>query len=112
MAAAAAEGSSGAAAAPISSSKDNTEKTAKTSVTVSEKDVEKAVGTQVITPVAEIKLSLMDVNPIRPIGLVLRRLNNFVVLFASGAYYYTLHSFLSGPHSHETEQGCSLLMDL
>ena len=42
-------------------------------------------------------------------GLILQRLNNFDVLFASGAYYYPLHSVFSGPHS---KQGCSLLMDL
>ncbi|TFK31058.1 major facilitator superfamily domain-containing protein, partial [Crucibulum laeve] len=31
-----------------------------------------------------LKLSLKDVNPFKPIGLVLRRMNNLVVLFASG----------------------------
>ncbi|KAJ3567084.1 hypothetical protein NP233_g6600 [Leucocoprinus birnbaumii] len=33
----------------------------------------------------EIKLSLRDVNPLKPIGLVLRRINNLAILFASGA---------------------------
>jgi MFS family permease len=31
-----------------------------------------------------IKLSLADVNPIKPIGQVLRRINNLLTLFASG----------------------------
>ncbi|KAJ2914730.1 hypothetical protein MD484_g5667, partial [Candolleomyces efflorescens] len=83
-AAAEAAGSSAAAPTPLPSSKENTEKAG---ITVSEKDVEKAVETQVVTPVPDIELSLMDVNPIRPIGLVLRRLNNFVILFSSGLIF-------------------------
>lgn len=55
----------------------------------SEKDIEKdgvkaeAVGVHA-PPI--IKLSLKDVNPLRPIRLVMRRKNNAVVLFASGMF--------------------------
>ncbi|KAF7799395.1 hypothetical protein EIP86_010627 [Pleurotus ostreatoroseus] len=37
--------------------------------------------------VKEIKLSLTDVNPVKPIIAVLRRLNNLVILFASGLIF-------------------------
>ena len=37
-----------------------------------------------IADVREIKLSLKDVNPVRPLVAVVRRLNNLVILFASG----------------------------
>ncbi|KAF5347001.1 hypothetical protein D9756_011026 [Leucocoprinus leucothites] len=36
-----------------------------------------------VAPV-EVKLSLKDVNPFKPIGMVLRRINNLAILFASG----------------------------
>ncbi|KAF7326961.1 Vacuolar DHA amino acid exporter [Mycena venus] len=35
----------------------------------------------------EIKLTLRDVNPIKPLWLVVRRMNNFVILFASGLMF-------------------------
>ncbi|KAH8077264.1 MFS general substrate transporter [Cristinia sonorae] len=40
-----------------------------------------------IPPLNEIKVSLKDVNPIQPMFLVLRRLNNVVTLIASGLYF-------------------------
>jgi hypothetical protein len=33
----------------------------------------------------EVELSLKDINPFRPIWTVLRRVNNLVILFSSGA---------------------------
>ncbi|KIY69321.1 MFS general substrate transporter [Cylindrobasidium torrendii FP15055 ss-10] len=54
-----------------------------------EKDVEKQT-----TPVADVvindpslKMGLKDVTPLKPIWLVLRRLNNFLMLFASGLIF-------------------------
>ena len=38
------------------------------------------------TDVREIKLSLKDVNPVRPVVAVVRRMNNLVILLASGAF--------------------------
>ena len=35
-------------------------------------------------PVAEIKLSLADVSPIKPLWLIVRRKNNVVILISSG----------------------------
>jgi len=32
----------------------------------------------------EVELSLRDVNPVKPIGLVIRRINNIAILIASG----------------------------
>ncbi|KAF7373494.1 Vacuolar DHA amino acid exporter [Mycena sanguinolenta] len=37
-----------------------------------------------VAALPDIKLTLRDVNPIKPLWLVLRRMNNFVILFASG----------------------------
>jgi MFS family permease len=55
----------------------------------SDKDVEKAnaevEAVAIQEPRPSIKVSLKDLSPIRPIGLVLRRKNNTVVLFASGS---------------------------
>ncbi|KAJ6469053.1 major facilitator superfamily domain-containing protein [Mycena vitilis] len=54
------------------------------------RDVEKQ---NVIDPVVaaaalpDIKLTMRDVNPFKPLWLVLRRLNNFVILFASGLMF-------------------------
>ncbi|KAF8999942.1 vacuolar DHA amino acid exporter [Cyathus striatus] len=48
-------------------------------------DVEKEGGIQdVQQEISDIKISLKDINPIKPIGVILRRKNNFVILFASG----------------------------
>lgn len=49
----------------------------------SDRDVEAQTQTDAV-PIKELKLSLKDVNPIGPIVHVLRRLNNLVVLLASG----------------------------
>ena len=40
------------------------------------------------TDVKEIKLSLKDVNPVPPLIAVLRRMNNLVILIASGVSFY------------------------
>ena len=64
----------------------------KSDAKVTFQDVE-AQGTPVHdddTDVKEIKLSLKDVNPLRPIVAVLSRLNNFVILFASGTFKFRL----------------------
>ncbi|KAJ6463377.1 vacuolar DHA amino acid exporter [Mycena sanguinolenta] len=37
-----------------------------------------------VAALPDIKLTLRDVNPIKPLWLVVRRMNNFVILFASG----------------------------
>ncbi|KAG6860753.1 hypothetical protein C0995_007871 [Termitomyces sp. Mi166 len=40
-----------------------------------------------------VNLSVKDVNPVRPVGLVLRRINNVTILFASGlqfAFYFLI----------------------
>ena len=39
---------------------------------------------------ADIRLTLRDINPIRPVGSVLRRLNNVTILLASGDVFYAL----------------------
>jgi MFS family permease len=36
---------------------------------------------------AEIKLTLRDVNPVKPLWLVVRRMNNIMILFASGTCF-------------------------
>ncbi|KII91323.1 hypothetical protein PLICRDRAFT_105812 [Plicaturopsis crispa FD-325 SS-3] len=38
-------------------------------------------------PLAEIKLSLMDVNPFKPIYMIIRRVNNFCMVTASGLIF-------------------------
>lgn len=50
-----------------------------------------------MAPLNEIKLSLSDVNPAKPILQVLRRPNNVVIYFASGK------------QASHWEQACSLL---
>ncbi|KAF9807671.1 hypothetical protein IEO21_08129 [Rhodonia placenta] len=52
----------------------------------SDRDVEAQTQTDAV-PIKELKLSLKDVNPIGPIVHVLRRLNNLVVLLASGLLF-------------------------
>ncbi|CCL99471.1 uncharacterized protein FIBRA_01489 [Fibroporia radiculosa] len=44
-------------------------------------------------PIKEIKLSLMDINPVRPIVQVLRRQNNIMILVASGKFGRLLFAF-------------------
>lgn len=44
------------------------------------------VDAEALAPVGEIKLSLADVNPVKPIVHVLRRMNNLTILTASGEY--------------------------
>lgn len=51
-------------------------------------DVEsQALGHDDDTDVKEIKLSLKDVNPVRPVLAVLGRMNNLVILVASGGRF-------------------------
>ena len=54
-----------------------------------DRDVEKqeATADAVVAPMEDIKLSLADVNPVKPIVYVLRRLNNLTILIASGTPY-------------------------
>ena len=54
---------------------------------VQQKDVEAQQPSEVhpIPPMDEIRVTLRDVNPIQPMIVVLRRLNNATTLFASGA---------------------------
>ncbi|KAF9446366.1 MFS general substrate transporter [Macrolepiota fuliginosa MF-IS2] len=40
-----------------------------------------------VIPQLEVELSLKDVNPFKPIGTVLRRINNLAILFASGLMF-------------------------
>jgi hypothetical protein len=40
------------------------------------------------TTMKEIKLSLLDVNPFKPVGLILRRWNNLAILIASGKLHW------------------------
>ncbi len=42
--------------------------------------------------IPEIKLSFRDVNPVRPLWLVLRRTNNLIILLASGTYHLLRHT--------------------
>ncbi|KAJ7619375.1 vacuolar DHA amino acid exporter [Roridomyces roridus] len=56
-----------------------------TSTLVAEKDSDLEKGQTAVLPV--VKLSLRDVNPFPPIWIVLRRMNNLVILFASGLMY-------------------------
>ena len=39
---------------------------------------------------ADIRLTLRDIKPIRPVGSVLRRLNNVTILLVSGDVFYAL----------------------
>ncbi|EEB93563.1 hypothetical protein MPER_07757, partial [Moniliophthora perniciosa FA553] len=50
-----------------------------------DKDVEKQV--EVHKKVQDVKLSLMDINPIKPLWIVLRRPNNFCILSSSGLLF-------------------------
>lgn len=50
-----------------------------------EHDIEKQ-GPDPVSQTQTIKLSIRDVNPIGPIVLVLKRINNIVVLIASGQF--------------------------
>ncbi|KAJ7235850.1 vacuolar DHA amino acid exporter [Mycena rebaudengoi] len=50
-------------------------------------DLEKQVDAPVAAAIPDIKLTLRDVNPIKPLWLVLRRTNNLVVLCASGLMF-------------------------
>lgn len=45
---------------------------------------------KVVEELKEIRLSFKDINPIRPIFLVLSRRNNLAILFSSGLYWYLL----------------------
>ena len=63
---------------------DKVEAVAKSGPKVSFKE-EKAPVHDDDTDVKEIRLTLKDVNPIRPLFAVLRRMNNLAILFASGA---------------------------
>lgn len=56
----------------------------KKTTTIQEKKESDVQAVPEILPIA--KLSLMDVNPFKPILLVVCRVNNFVILMASGAY--------------------------
>ncbi|PCH40367.1 MFS general substrate transporter [Wolfiporia cocos MD-104 SS10] len=71
-------------------------------------DVEAQAAPQATPPVKEIKLSLTDVNPIRPIFHVLRRPNNVVILVASGLLFafnysitYTASRTLSDKYGYD-----------
>ncbi|KAJ8516988.1 hypothetical protein ONZ45_g5755 [Pleurotus djamor] len=48
---------------------------------------EKTGNTDVSTELPDIKLTFKDINPIRPISLVLRRINNLIILLASGSFF-------------------------
>jgi len=51
-------------------------------------DVEKQ--TDVTTALEDVKLSLKDVNPLSPVVLVLRRVNNLLIFFSAGKIlFYT-----------------------
>ncbi|KAL1950238.1 hypothetical protein VTO73DRAFT_5362 [Trametes versicolor] len=54
-----------------------------------EKQVQAAarIDAEALAPVDEIKLSLADVNPVKPIVHVLRRMNNLTILTASGLIF-------------------------
>lgn len=54
----------------------------KTTTTIQEKSFKMESDVQAVPPIA--KLSLMDVNPVKPVLLVVCRVNNFVILIASG----------------------------
>ena len=41
-------------------------------------------------PAINLELSLADVNPLKPLGQVLRRKNNVVVLTASGKFFFSI----------------------
>jgi len=59
----------------------------KKTTTVQEQSFKKESDVQTVSEVLPIaKLSLMDVNPFKPILLVVSRVNNFVILMASGTY--------------------------
>ncbi|EED80205.1 predicted protein, partial [Postia placenta Mad-698-R] len=66
----------------------------------SDRDVEAQTQTDAV-PIKELKLSLKDVNPIGPIVHVLRRLNNLVVLLASGDITYTASRTLANEYHYD-----------
>lgn len=67
-------------------------------VSLRERDVEKHEpqvqidGEAATEALKEVKLSLSDVNPIKPVVHVVRRLNNLAMFFASGAYVLPVES--------------------
>ncbi|KAF6759117.1 vacuolar DHA amino acid exporter [Ephemerocybe angulata] len=76
------------------------------------KDVEKGVGVHadaaLVQRAESAKLTLMDISPVRPLGLVMRRKNNAVTLFASGLLFafgflipYTSARTLSTHYNYE-----------
>ena len=55
---------------------------------------------------ADIRLTLRDINPIRPVGSVLRRLNNVAILSSSGESFCAVSVWWSSPI--ENNQDCCL----
>ena len=47
-------------------------------------------------PAVNLDLSLVDVNPLKPLGQVLRRKNNVMVLIASGRFFFPIFG-VNGP---------------
>lgn len=54
---------------------------------VSHEGVESQFAPNTVPTVAEVKVSLRDINPVGPLWAILRRTNNIVILFASGEFF-------------------------
>jgi len=67
-------------------------------MSISEKDIEAQIVRSTsegdTALVQEIKLSLKDVNPVRPVVVVLLRMNNLAILFASGLIFAFSYSIM------------------
>lgn len=50
-----------------------------------------------ISPTPEIKITFRDVNPLKPIYLILRRWNNLAMLFATGEVSFTVSLSSTSP---------------
>jgi hypothetical protein len=46
-------------------------------------------------PAVNLDLSLADVNPLKPLGQVLRRENNIIILISSGNFFLSIFFFLT-----------------
>ncbi|KAI8971143.1 MFS general substrate transporter [Trametes punicea] len=76
-----------------------------------EKQQQQPANNDVVAPMNEIRLSLADVNPVKPIIQVLRRLNNLTILSASGLIFafsysiaYTCSRTLANEYGYDALQ--------
>ncbi|OSX56433.1 hypothetical protein POSPLADRAFT_1160028 [Postia placenta MAD-698-R-SB12] len=82
---------------PVHESQDDTMSAVTTIAEIPEADTPKGVS----MPAQEVKLTLKDVNPVRPMLQVLRRPNNVVIILASGTILYTASITLANAYHYD-----------